>query len=130
MDKELLQLEERMNTKIDVCTSRLDDHITETNRRVTSVQKQVESHSREDMEWHDTTRQFMSSMDSRMQKMEGSMDKMQNNHLAHIQASMATIEQSIVRNSVDLEWIKKNHWMVYSAVAAAIIMAVMGLILK
>jgi hypothetical protein len=52
------------------------------------------------------------------------------NHLAHIQESVANIEKGVSKNKVDLEWLKKFFWIIATAAIGGLIAAILNLLVS
>jgi hypothetical protein len=51
------------------------------------------------------------------------------NHLAHIQASVATIDKQLTKNTTDTDWIKRFFWIVATTSIAGMLTGIMNLII-
>ena len=65
----------------------------------------------------------ISALEKAVDEIKNDIKSIKDNHLAHIQASMACIQS-------DMDWIKRFFWLVAGVAVTAIIGAVLGLIIR
>ena len=60
----------------------------------------------------------------------GKVDLIENNHLAHIQSSMALLATDSARQSTNVEWLMKSHWVVVTATLGGFIASLIKLFIN
>lgn len=63
-------------------------------------------------------------------ELRASIKKIEENHLAHIQASMSDFAVHLATLTANLDWLMRFFWIVASSSIGALIVAMLGLILK
>lgn len=60
-------------------------------------------------------------MEKRIEKIEETITKIQENHLSHLEADSA-------KNTANLEWLMKYHWIVATASVSALVVGIVNLL--
>lgn len=72
--------------------------------------------------------EHLNDNDNHVKGVREELTKMKDNHLAHIQASMAQIEISVTRVATNQEWLMKTYWVVASTAIGGLITALFALL--
>lgn len=70
------------------------------------------------------------SMENEMKEVKDDIKNIKENHLAHIQDSMGTMQVDIAKVSTNVQWLIKSHWILYGAIIAGIVTLIAKLIFK
>ena len=65
--------------------------------------------------------------DIRYDRIEGKLDVIKDNHLAHIQGDMASINLGLTKTTTNVDWLLRYHWIVATASIGALITGVVNL---
>lgn len=63
----------------------------------------------------------------KMDSILGKVDRIENNHLSHIQASMATMATDIAKSNTNMDWLMKSYWIVITATIGGFIASLIKL---
>jgi len=58
------------------------------------------------------------------------VDLIENNHLAHIQASMATLSTDSAKSATNIDWLMRSYWVLLTATLGGFIASLIKLFIK
>ena len=60
----------------------------------------------------------------------GKVDKIENNHLAHMQDSMSILVTKSAEQSINIDWLMRSHWVVVTATLGGFIASLIKLFIN
>lgn len=66
--------------------------------------------------------------EKRIENIEESITKIKENHLAHIQDSMQSMQLDVARVTMNVDWLMKYHWITIGAALGALITGVINMV--
>lgn len=69
-------------------------------------------------------------MEERIDRLEEKVDKITDNHLAHMKDEISVLNTGLSVVSTNVLWLMKTYWVVVSASVGSLVAALLGLIVK